>query len=46
MRIGELATASGAPLRSRLDRLADRARHLDPADCDPRQVCHLIGPDT
>jgi hypothetical protein len=22
--------------------LAKRARQLDPADCDPRGVCHLI----
>ncbi|MGH9230928.1 MAG: heavy metal-responsive transcriptional regulator [Acidimicrobiales bacterium] len=29
-------------LRSELGRLADRARHLDPADCDARGVCHLI----
>jgi MerR family transcriptional regulator, copper efflux regulator len=29
-------------LRSELGRLADRAQRLDPADCDPRRVCHLI----
>ncbi|MGH9251550.1 MAG: heavy metal-responsive transcriptional regulator [Acidimicrobiales bacterium] len=32
-------------LRSELGRLADRARRLDPADCDPRRVCHLIQSD-
>lgn len=32
-------------LRADLQRLANRARHLDPADCDQRRVCHLIGPD-
>lgn len=31
-------------LRAELGRLEDRAQHLDPADCDPRRVCHLIGP--
>jgi MerR family copper efflux transcriptional regulator len=30
-------------MRTELDRLARRARALDPADCDPRRVCHLIG---
>jgi len=29
-------------LRTDLARLASRARRLDPADCDPRRVCHLI----
>ena len=29
-------------LRSELDQLADRARQLDPADCDPTAVCHII----
>ena len=29
-------------LRSELGRLADRARRLDPADCNPRRICHLI----
>jgi DNA-binding transcriptional MerR regulator len=33
-------------LRADLDRLAARARQLDPADCDPRRVCHLIGSET
>jgi hypothetical protein len=33
-------------LRADLDKLARRARRLDPADCDPARVCHLIGPDT
>jgi DNA-binding transcriptional MerR regulator len=31
-------------LRTDLRQLARRARSLDPADCDPRQVCHLIAP--
>lgn len=31
-------------LQSELDRLVERARGLDPADCDPERVCHLIGP--
>lgn len=26
-----------------LKRLATRARRLDPADCDPDRVCHLLG---
>ena len=29
-------------LRSELRRLADRAAGLDPADCDPERVCHLL----
>jgi DNA-binding transcriptional MerR regulator len=29
-------------LRGELRRLADRARDLDPADCAPDQVCHVI----
>jgi DNA-binding transcriptional MerR regulator len=33
-------------LRADLDKLARRARRLDPANCDPRRICHLIGPDT
>jgi DNA-binding transcriptional MerR regulator len=31
-------------LRHELDRLADRARQLDPADCDPSSVCDIIAP--
>src|SRR5438132_14195611 len=31
-------------LRAELRRLARRARSLDPADCDPGRVCHLITP--
>lgn len=27
-----------------LRRLASRAQDLDPADCDPDQVCHVIAP--
>jgi MerR family copper efflux transcriptional regulator len=38
-RIAELRT-----LRGELRRLVDRADGLDPADCDPARVCHLIGP--
>jgi DNA-binding transcriptional MerR regulator len=30
-------------LQAELHRLVERAEHLDPADCSPRQVCHLIG---
>ncbi len=30
-------------LRDELDHLVDRAEQLDPADCDPRRICHLIG---
>ena len=37
-RIAELRS-----LRSELRRLVDRAEGLDPADCDPSRVCHLIG---
>jgi MerR family transcriptional regulator, copper efflux regulator len=33
-------------LRTELGRLVARAKHLDPADCDPRRVCHLIDPNT
>jgi MerR family copper efflux transcriptional regulator len=33
-------------LRTELGRLEDRAQHLDPADCDPQRVCHLIGPSS
>src|ERR687897_2531325 len=38
-RIAELRT-----LRGELRRLVDRAGGLDPADCNPGRVCHLIGP--
>lgn len=31
-------------LRGELRGLVDRAEWLDPADCDPGRVCHLIGP--
>ncbi len=31
-------------LRGELHRLVERGQHLDPADCDPRRVCHLLGP--
>lgn len=37
-RIAELQS-----LRGELRRLVDRAEGLDPADCDPGRVCHLIG---
>lgn len=37
-RIGELEA-----LRTELRRLARRAKRLDPAECDPGRVCHLIG---
>lgn len=30
-------------LQSELHRLVDRAERLDPADCSPHQICHLIG---
>jgi MerR family copper efflux transcriptional regulator len=30
-------------LGKELDRLSARARRLDPDDCDPRRVCHLLG---
>ena len=29
-------------LREEINRLARRAARLDPADCDPREVCHLM----
>ena len=38
-RIGELRA-----LRSELNRLVTRAEALDPADCDPERICHLVGP--
>ena len=31
-------------LRGELHRLVERAEGLDPADCDPQRICHLIGP--
>lgn len=30
-------------LQSELRRLVERAKRLDPADCEPLQICHLIG---
>lgn len=30
-------------LQGELKRLVDRARDLDPAECDTRRVCHLVG---
>ena len=30
-------------LRRELIRLVQQAEHLDPAECDPRAVCHVIG---
>ena len=38
-RIAELRS-----LRTELHRLVERAGRLDPAHCDPRRICHLIGP--
>jgi DNA-binding transcriptional MerR regulator len=38
-RIAELRS-----LRGELDRLVERAAGLDPADCDPGRICHLLGP--
>jgi DNA-binding transcriptional MerR regulator len=37
-RIAELRS-----LRSDLIRLVEQAEHLDPADCDPQGICHVIG---
>jgi DNA-binding transcriptional MerR regulator len=31
-------------LRAELRRLVERSADLDPADCEPGRVCHLIGP--
>jgi DNA-binding transcriptional MerR regulator len=31
-------------LRGELNRLVVRAGALDPADCDPERICHLVGP--
>jgi len=30
-------------LKADLNQLVTRAEHLNPSDCDPRGVCHLIG---
>jgi DNA-binding transcriptional MerR regulator len=30
-------------LKGELNRLVERALELDPADCEPSRVCHLIG---
>ena len=38
-RIRELRT-----VRAELQRLAERAEQLDPADCEPGGICHIIGP--
>lgn len=38
-RISELRT-----LQSELKRLVTRAAQLDPGDCDPDRICHLVGP--
>ena len=38
-RIGELRA-----LRGELNRLVARAEALDPSDCDPERICHLVGP--
>lgn len=32
-------------LQGELEGLVERARGLDPTDCKPRRICHLIGPD-
>ena len=37
-RIAELRT-----LRGELNRLVARAEGLDPTDCDPARICHLVG---
>jgi DNA-binding transcriptional MerR regulator len=39
-RIAELRT-----LRAEVQRLVEHGRRLDPAACDPRRVCHILGPD-
>jgi MerR family transcriptional regulator, copper efflux regulator len=31
-------------LRGELNRLVVRAKDLDPANCDPGRICHLVGP--
>jgi MerR family copper efflux transcriptional regulator len=33
-------------LRGELRRLVEQAEHLDPAECDPRAICHVIGRPT
>jgi MerR family copper efflux transcriptional regulator len=38
-RITELRTLHGE-----LNRLVARAERLDPTDCDPARICHLVGP--
>lgn len=38
-RIAELQS-----LQHELSRLMARAAQLDPADCDPARICHLVGP--
>jgi MerR family transcriptional regulator, copper efflux regulator len=38
-RIAELRT-----LRGDLNRLVTRAEGLDPTDCDPSRICHLVAP--
>ena len=30
-------------LRGELDRLAERARRLDPERCPPERICHIVG---
>jgi DNA-binding transcriptional MerR regulator len=30
-------------LRAELQQLAERAQHLDPRECAPERICHLIG---
>lgn len=31
-------------LRDELEALIDRSRQLDPADCTPGDICHILGP--
>ena len=31
-------------LRHELEALIDRSRQLDPADCTPGEICHILGP--
>jgi MerR family copper efflux transcriptional regulator len=44
-RAGELGAriAELEQLRGELDRLAERARRMDPEHCPPERVCHIIG---